>query len=329
MIFHANAVPSITGAMAYVLGPGRDNAQGRATLLGGQGFGFEPRTSEDVKLATEMMEHNASPNMQASRTKKCYLDALHASAAWHPDQRADQDEMLEAGRFFLKSIGMENSMAVFHRHSDKKHPHMHMVASLIDPKTGLTYDRYQFRYKAQHAAIEWERAKDQITPARQPQHELAGAARDLDWDRLQALLRNKEGRIAFGKVDQALALGGHFGPHMVAHRVAFHKHLGIEREKPMTPEQRVELDNLQNKDAAKHIWPNAPLNVPTRDTRPQRGQTERGDLEDLTDATTPGLLPPKRDSRNREINGNFVDHTDATTPGLLPPKRNKSRGLER
>ncbi len=288
MIFHANAVPSLPGAMGYVLGPGRDNVPDRAELLGGQGFGFTPKTADDVKLATEMMEHNASPHMQASRTKKCVLDALHASAAWHPEQRAHQDEMLEAGRFFLKSVGMGNSMAIFHRHSDKKHPHMHMVASLIDPKTGLTYDRYQFRYKAQHAAIEWERNKNQITPARQPQHDLARAARNLDWDRLQDLLRKDTGKIAYGKIDQALALGGHFGPHMVAHRVAFQKHLEIDLKRE--PMQKINiLDLFPARDEERGMLP------PKQDKEPpRRGQTERGDLEDRTEQTAEGRAYIKR-----------------------------------
>jgi Relaxase/Mobilisation nuclease domain len=239
MIFAASAVPSVTQTMNYVLGPGRDNVPDRAELLGGQGLGFVPRTADDVKLAMQIMEYNASPDMQASRTKKCTLTALHASASWEPSQRADQDEMLEAGRHFLRSVGMGNAMAIFHKHSDKR-PHMHMVASMIDPKTGLTYDRYQFLYKAQHAAIEWEREKGQITPARQPQHDLARAARNLDWDRLQDLLRKKDGRIAYGKVNHALALGGHFGPRMVEHGVQFKKYLAREPERTQKLEAAVE-----------------------------------------------------------------------------------------
>jgi len=42
--------------------------------------------------------------------------------------------MLDAGRTFLKALGMEKSMAVSISIPTQKNPHMHMVASLIDPK---------------------------------------------------------------------------------------------------------------------------------------------------------------------------------------------------
>lgn len=300
MIFAASAVPSITQTMSYVQGPGRDNVPDRADLLGGQGFGFTPKTDADVKLATELMEYNASPDMQASPTKKCTLDALHASASWEPSQRASQDEMLEAGRYFLKSVGMGNSMAIFHKHSDKR-PHMHMVASLIDPKTGLTYDRYQFLYKSQHAAIEWERERNQITPARRPQHDLARAARDLDWDRLQDLLSNKDGRILYGKVNHALALGGHFGSRMVEHGIQFKKYLGLEPERTKSMPKERAADKLYKTGQ-----------IPQKEFDEQIQQSipkERISILDLFDM-----------ARDDDVYGHVLERT---------PKREKGRGLER
>jgi len=103
---------------------------------------------------------------------------------------------------------------------------------------------------------------------------------------------------------------------MVAHRVAFQKHLGLEPGRTKQREATVEPEQT----SPDYLDHGGCLPPPKRDTRPQRGQTERGDLEDQADSTTPGLLPPKRD-RVQEVNGNFEDRTDATIPGMLPPIR--------
>ncbi len=241
-IVDQHASPGIRKTMDYIRGPGDDNIPDRAKLIGGQGFGFDPKTNDDVDLAVDMMEHNAKREMQASQTKKCEKDALHISVSWPPGSRADQDEMYEAGKALLKELGMEKAMAVIYKHSDKNHPHMHMGVSAIDPKTGLTYDRYQAVYRGQHQAIKWEREKDQITPTRRHQHDVADAAGGVpDFGRLQKLLQKDEEKISHKKIDQALAYGGHFGRDMAAHREAFKKYIkdGPERAK----EQHVKLEH--------------------------------------------------------------------------------------
>jgi Relaxase/Mobilisation nuclease domain len=243
-VIYDQHVGSIRKTMDYIRGPGRDNDPDRAKLVGGQGFGFNPKTDEDVKLAVDMMEHNARPDMQASPTKKCTKDALHISLSWPRGHRADQDEMLEAGKKFLKELGMENAMALFYRHTDRDHmhtnpktglaydrDHMHLGASIIDPKTGLTYDRYQFVYRGQHQAIKWEREKDQITPSRQPQHDIAKAAEKLEFNRLKDLLQKDNKPIPHRKIEHAMGLGGHFGQDMAAHREEFKKYLKEEPER--------------------------------------------------------------------------------------------------
>lgn len=276
MIASANVGTSIATTIDYIRGPGRSGDPGRASLLGGQGVGFEPQTDDDVHLAVQMMTHNADPTMQASPTKKCTLSALHMSLSWHPDQTADQSQMLEASREFLKAVGMQDAMAIFHRHNDRNHPHLHVGASMIDPKTGLTYDRYQFLYKLQHRAIQWERERDQIVPSRQRDHDLADAARDLDFDRLKNLL-GPSGK----KIDHALALGGHFGPHMAAGRAAFRKHLKREPEPQRAPEPEPKRERPKNR------------------VMHQSGEAERGDLEDLTFQTAHGRERNRQHDRDR------------------------------
>ena len=87
----------ISGALAYVMGQGNDAQTGarlevengeesRATLLGGQGFGFEIDTPERLDLARRVMEWQGLPENQGSKTRKQDLDCLHASLSWEAGQ---------------------------------------------------------------------------------------------------------------------------------------------------------------------------------------------------------------------------------------------------
>jgi hypothetical protein len=60
----------ITGTLRYLQGEGRDSitnellklmpgAQSRATLIGGDGFGFDIETANDVEIGRRAMEHIA------------------------------------------------------------------------------------------------------------------------------------------------------------------------------------------------------------------------------------------------------------------------------
>jgi Relaxase/Mobilisation nuclease domain len=116
-----------------------DGTKSRAEVLGGQNCGFDIETMKDVEIARRQMEFIAMPENQAGRTRKCEKDCLHISLAWHQRYKPSREEQLEAAREALKAIGMEDAMAVFVSHADKGYWHLHIVASRINPKTGLTF----------------------------------------------------------------------------------------------------------------------------------------------------------------------------------------------
>lgn len=173
-----------------------------------------------------MMEQNGRPEMQASPTCYCTKDAMHISLSWARGQVPDTPEKLEASKHFLRALGMENAMHLVYDHNDKSYSHIHIVASRVNPQTGRAYDDYQRLYKGLHAAIEYERndlvlRKRAIPKNRQWCHDLAGAARDQEWDNLADMLFRNEATVKKTKLDLALAFGGHFGNHLEAHRAAF------------------------------------------------------------------------------------------------------------
>jgi hypothetical protein len=238
VIFKSTIGTGITGALRYVQGPGRDEngipKQGvRSRLLGGQGFGaLNPQTDYQAEIARRLMEQNGRFEMQGSPTKQCVKDCMHISLSWARGQTPDDAEKLEASREFLKALGMEKSMALTYEHTDKSYAHIHIVASRLDPQTGLAYDDYQRMYKGMHRAIEWEREKNQVTKSRQYCHDLADATRgQVDNDRLLELLSKNEATIPKNCIDRALAFGGKLGNELEAGREAFVKHHDLVRLK--------------------------------------------------------------------------------------------------
>src|SRR5208283_2376811 len=114
----------ISGALAYAMGQGNDpvtkerlflldGQQSRATLLGGQNFGFEIDSEKRLESARRIMEWQGLPQNQASKTFKLDRDCFHASLSWGDGQTPDKAEMLQAAREFLKAVGLEKARAVF------------------------------------------------------------------------------------------------------------------------------------------------------------------------------------------------------------------------
>lgn len=157
MIVRSSKGGSVAKALAYVEGPGRDQATDRATLLGGGGFGFDP-DGGTVDIAKRLMVQNGSREFQGEKDKYCEQDCLHLSLAWDPAQAApDEAEKRETARQALKGLGMGNAMHLVYDHNDKGHHHIHIVASRIDPETGKAYDDYKRVERSLSWALEKER----------------------------------------------------------------------------------------------------------------------------------------------------------------------------
>lgn len=175
MIPRINVGRGATGAVRYVLGPGRDPKTGelreaapgdrsRVDWIGGTGFGFEIKNEADAELARRIMEFDALN--QKSRTKQCEKDCVHLSLAWKPGERPTREQMEEAAHSALEALGMGNAKALFIAHNDEDYAHVHIVASKINPDTGRAYDlkgnyltlsKWAEEYEREHGGIVCER----------------------------------------------------------------------------------------------------------------------------------------------------------------------------
>ena len=167
-----NIGSSVTGAVRYVMHEaGRDYTTGqfkkaepgqdRVAWIAAQNFGFEVESREDADLARRVMEYDAL-HRQSSKTRRIELDCVHITLSWRPDEKPSKDEMIAAAKGALAALGMEKARAIFTSHTDEKYAHVHIVASKINPETGLAFDqkenflklsKWAQQHEAEHGGI--------------------------------------------------------------------------------------------------------------------------------------------------------------------------------
>ena len=153
---------SFTGAWAYYFHDKRAAAQiergeGRRTAARVEWFHVENAAGiEDERAAFGLMIDTAR------QSKRCEKPVYAFSLGWHPEQRPERAEMIEAGREALKVLGMQNHQAVFVAHNDTAHRHVHVIVNRVHPQTLTAANNYRDQQKLSAWALEQERAQNRI-----------------------------------------------------------------------------------------------------------------------------------------------------------------------
>jgi Ti-type conjugative transfer relaxase TraA len=204
----------VTGAVRYVLGEGRDHktgelkelapgAQSRVAWMSGTGFGFDIANAADADLARRMMEFDALN--QKSRTKQCEDDCLHLTLAWARGETPGREEMERAAKSALEALGMGNARALFVAHNDEDYSHVHIVASKINPDTGLTYDLAKSYRTLSKWALDYEREHGGIQlKGREDMNELREAIAARDAGRVLEAMTRQRATFTGAELDRAL-----------------------------------------------------------------------------------------------------------------------------
>lgn len=131
----------------------------------------DPETAKRIMIATarradELKELAGVKATGRKSTAHVYAYAL----AWHPDEAASltRAEMVRAADQSLKVLGADHLQALIVCHTDRSHPHVHVILNRVDPDTGkMLATSNDFRkLSAWAAAYEKERGKI-LTPARE------------------------------------------------------------------------------------------------------------------------------------------------------------------
>ena len=180
----------ISGCVRYARGEGLDPKTGlkkelgpeegsRVMWFGGSGFGFAINSDSRLETARKLMEFDV--RHQPGKTRPCKQVCVHISLAWERGDTPTPEEIEDAVQGALASLGMGNAQALFFVHGDEDFPHVHIVASKINPETGRAYDLLASQRKLSVWAEEYERAHGGVvTTGREIANELrrAIAARD-------------------------------------------------------------------------------------------------------------------------------------------------------
>jgi Ti-type conjugative transfer relaxase TraA len=202
----------ITGAVNYARGEGRDpvtrelkklapGEQSRVAWYGGTGFFWPVETAADIEQARREMESDA-----LHQRGNCRQDCVHLMLAWRPGETPDRAHMEAQVKSALAAIGMANAKALYFVHTDEDYPHIHIVASKINPETGRAYDlkgdflqlsSWAEHYEAEHGGI--------ISVNRAANNELRAAIAARDAGAVIEALTKQRATFTPAQLDSALA----------------------------------------------------------------------------------------------------------------------------
>jgi len=82
--------------------------------------------------------------------------------SWHPSEKPDREQMMEAAREALAEIGMADHQAMVVAHRDTKHPHLHILVNRVHPQTGVAATLSKSKLKLSEWAQKYEERQGQI-----------------------------------------------------------------------------------------------------------------------------------------------------------------------
>lgn len=80
----------------------------------------------------------------------------HCSLAIGKEEKLSDKQFIQLGREYLEKMGFGNSQYVMYRHSDRDHPHVHLIANRIDMEGKVVSDRWDYR-RSENAIRELEK----------------------------------------------------------------------------------------------------------------------------------------------------------------------------
>lgn len=154
---------SFKGSCAYVLNDPKAKTQERVAWILTQNLNTGPDDAwfEMYETWRNQAQLKANAGLSA-RGRKNERPVLHYTLAWHEDDQPTADQMREAALASLVVLGLEQHEAIIAAHSDKKHPHLHIVANTVHPYTGRTAELKFSKERLSEWAEKYERDHGRI-----------------------------------------------------------------------------------------------------------------------------------------------------------------------
>lgn len=78
---------------------------------------------------------------QAARPEK-EKACFHASLSFYPGEETSNEQMVMLAKKYLEKLGMRDTQFAITKHTDRKHPHLHIIANLVDNDGKAIKDGY-------------------------------------------------------------------------------------------------------------------------------------------------------------------------------------------
>jgi hypothetical protein len=197
----------LSSLLRYLRGPGRDHILDRARFLGGYGFNVPVGISDDDwRFASRAMRANASPVLDGP-TKKMTKPVLHVVLSWDRGQQVTDDDMRYAvSKMAIKiQMGEEQYQHIIVRHTEKKHPHAHVIFIRRNTYTGAAAPSHQRRMRGWNFAVEYDRERRDkygipIPSGLQFREDIAQAALQKDYNTLCDMLGKSLSRTIINRI---------------------------------------------------------------------------------------------------------------------------------
>jgi len=161
---------SFKGAAVYVLHDKRRAVTNeRVEWVETLNLAVDASTKRGQDIAWRVM---AATAMDADRLKaeagvkntgrKSKEHVMHFTLSWHPDETVSRDDMMQAARDAIDSIGGKDHQAMIVAHNDENHDHLHIVLNRVSPEDGRLLTKGRDRRKLSDWALEYERNRGTI-----------------------------------------------------------------------------------------------------------------------------------------------------------------------
>lgn len=122
MIVRLNTGKNVTGALQY-------NEQklqfGDATILSATNFSFPSSQHNRIQRSLEL-------NRLAGKNHRVQQPGIHFALSYHPSEKPTDEQMRQVAAHFMVKMGYADQPYVVYRHSDRPHPHLHIVSVQVD-----------------------------------------------------------------------------------------------------------------------------------------------------------------------------------------------------
>ena len=136
------------GSLGKYLVVGRDHVEsGRVAWTSSRNL-----PTDDPELAAKIMRATASQNVRVDKP------VYHVVLSFDPGDVVDRASMERVADALLRELKLQEHQAIIVAHSDRSHPHLHILINRVHPETGIAWDRWKDYNAIQRVLRDQEKA---------------------------------------------------------------------------------------------------------------------------------------------------------------------------